>query len=438
MSGQMVSPNVRARSRACDFCRKRKIRCDGYESSSTRCSPCLEYGNDCTYLNPTGRRRDHSMRDVQYLEARVKHVQALIVKHLPEHYSLPRKDLTSNEQSSPELGASFDLIWNNPNFDKIFQDFLPQEECARGEEAIQSIPFQLNCNHPEHVHRYHGEASGLNLIQTADEIKRDTIGLQASAIDRVRPAEVESVSWREAVYGNPEGAALPRVFAFPTPDLAHELFELFFRFFHPFFPILHRQTFESQYADGLHKRDHDQAVLLQSVCAVAAIYSNDPRVYGPLAGRQVRGMRYMRDAVLRECSFRAATLQDLQALILRIFYSQYLGEAHQAWVQTGIAIRHAQDVGAHRKSFRDSKNPVEAEMWKRVFWALISIERYLGSVIGHSSCVHPPDWELDLPKHLPLEGKNIEFFRHSLKLGSLMMATRTVLWPVRARKETIF
>ena len=60
---------------------------------------------------------------------------------------------------------------------------------------------------------------------------------------------------------------------------------------------------------------------------------------------------------------------------LRIVYHQYLGDIHMCWIVTGLAIRLAQDVGAHLKSFLGTKNPVEAEMWKRVFW--YSRSRYI-------------------------------------------------------------
>lgn len=110
--------------------------------------------------------------------------------------------------------------------------------------------------------------------------------------------------------------SLSRTPALPYPDLAYELFEVYFRFVHPFFPILHRQTFEAHYADGLHRRDHYHAQLVLSVCAVASIYSNNPRVHSTVAGREVRGMRYMHDIIRSECALGAVNLPVLQACVV--------------------------------------------------------------------------------------------------------------------------
>lgn len=41
---------------------------------------------------------------------------------------------------------------------------------------------------------------------------------------------------------------------------------------------------------------------------------------------------------------------------------------HSAWVVLGTGIRSAQEVGVHQSSFMASRRPLEAEMWKRVFW----------------------------------------------------------------------
>ena len=46
--------------------------------------------------------------------------------------------------------------------------------------------------------------------------------------------------------------------------------------------------------------------------------------------------------------------------------------------------------------------------------------------------------ELDLPKDLPLEENIIEYFRRSLRLGTLVMTARGMLHPVRTRRHTLF
>ncbi|KAG6833516.1 hypothetical protein H0H87_005167 [Tephrocybe sp. NHM501043] len=47
----------------------------------------------------------------------------------------------------------------------------------------------------------------------------------------------------------------------------------------------------------------------------------------------------------------------------------------------GLGIRFSQDVGAHRKDFRD-KLTIESESWKRCFWILVCIDAMLCSFLG--------------------------------------------------------
>ena len=57
-----------------------QIRCDGNGTSDARCSACLECSQDCTYVNPTGRRQAYSIKNARELEFRIQLMQTLISK----------------------------------------------------------------------------------------------------------------------------------------------------------------------------------------------------------------------------------------------------------------------------------------------------------------------------------------------------------------------
>lgn len=180
--------------------------------------------------------------------------------------------------------------------------------------------------------------------------------------------------------------ASPSSIEFPPKDLILHLFDLFFRYITPFFPIIHRPTFEVQYADGLHERDTRYSRLVLMICATASIYSDDPRVLHEVNNSRIPGYQYFLDG--NNCTHSAAQLPDLQICVvsssyqsscrsshffvlqLRAIYFDYIGQRHAAWFMLGAGIRFAQDVGAHRKSFKGSTKPVEKEMWRRTFWCV--------------------------------------------------------------------
>lgn len=53
-----------------------------------------------------------------------------------------------------------------------------------------------------------------------------------------------------------------------------------------------------------------------------------------------------------------------------------------AWTIIVIAVRKAQDVGAHRKNIYRSTPTVDGEMWKRTFWCLITLDRMISLTLG--------------------------------------------------------
>lgn len=50
------------------------------------------------------------------------------------------------------------------------------------------------------------------------------------------------------------------------------------------------------------------------------------------------------------------------------------------WALVGIGIRMAQEVGAHRR--QTGSHTVEAELWRRAFWVLISYDRTVSCALG--------------------------------------------------------
>jgi hypothetical protein len=53
------------------------------------------------------------------------------------------------------------------------------------------------------------------------------------------------------------------------------------------------------------------------------------------------------------------------------------------WYSIGVGIRKMQDIGAHSKqSYGKGKPTVENELWKRVWWYLIGLDRMQCTILG--------------------------------------------------------
>lgn len=101
----------------------------------------------------------------------------------------------------------------------------------------------------------------------------------------------------------------------PEPDLFYSLTDLFFRYVNAFFPLLHRPTYEKLYKDRLWEKDKSLAAVLLVTCAVAARWSDDPRVLWAEEGSQhSAGWKFFEQSqTLRKSPLAQPCLYDLQA-----------------------------------------------------------------------------------------------------------------------------
>ncbi|PWN51278.1 hypothetical protein IE53DRAFT_308051, partial [Violaceomyces palustris] len=68
--------------RACDMCRKKKVRCDGLQPEKGACSNCANYGHECTFVD-AARKRAPPRSYVDALEARMEKMEKLLESLAP-------------------------------------------------------------------------------------------------------------------------------------------------------------------------------------------------------------------------------------------------------------------------------------------------------------------------------------------------------------------
>lgn len=112
-------------------------------------------------------------------------------------------------------------------------------------------------------------------------------------------------------------------FVFPEEDLMTELVDLYFSHVNNFIPFLHRPTFMKLLAQKTHLHDAKFGRLLLVFFAVAARYSDDPRVL--LDGTDSpysRGWKWYQQALasLRPCLYMSVTLHEIQLIAVNTIY----------------------------------------------------------------------------------------------------------------------
>lgn len=109
-------------------------------------------------------------------------------------------------------------------------------------------------------------------------------------------------------------------YIFPDDDLIPALIDLYFAHVNIFWPLLHWPTFADAVADSLHLRDDGFATVLILVCACAAQFSDDPRVFSEPGRPESAGWHWFRQANISRKGFLALpSLYTIQAYYVRTY-----------------------------------------------------------------------------------------------------------------------
>ncbi|THH16874.1 hypothetical protein EW146_g3841 [Bondarzewia mesenterica] len=419
-NGASQSAKKRRIQRACDICRRKKIRCDGGQMPGNRCSNCIAYNFDCTY-NEAAKKRGPPKGYVESLETRLEKMEGLLQRLCPdadftlelganvakESWFRDRSGSTMNATSaapsatprripspSPMATGSGSQSHSSPT---VNAELEPSDDEYGQTKLLQEHLKELSINPLQN--RFFGKSSGVRLVKTALDLKSEYSGkeLEKDAFNCLGSRRPEF--WNLHPWERSNLESEPRNFWFPEQDLLRSLVELYFDHINIFLGLLHRPTFEKALEEGLHLRDEGFGGLLLLVCANGSRFSHDRRVL--LEGTELWhscGWKYFAQVqMVRKSLLSAPCLYDLQMYSLSVLFLQGCSSPQACWTLVGVGIRLAQDVGAHRRKVYGDKLTIEDELWKRAFWLLVVLDRLMSSSLGRPCAIQEEDFDLDLP-----------------------------------------
>ncbi|KAH0553259.1 hypothetical protein GP486_006589 [Trichoglossum hirsutum] len=226
-------------TRACDECRRKKIKCDGKQP----CTHCTVYsyvvsgrssdGNsDCTYDQPSNRRRNPAPQYIEALENRLKQTESLLRTLIPDlDLSDPNIDLGAIRSSHkpPKPNGHPPQIKQDSNSEE-FEDTLCSE--AGQEALIESMveaTGRLDFDDQGHVD-YHGHSSGFTFLQRMREQFGTLLGPDNSNMNTLQVFRRPTL---QSCFGSPKSGSgdspsyqnLPNTADLPPKDVANELVE---------------------------------------------------------------------------------------------------------------------------------------------------------------------------------------------------------------------
>ncbi|KAF9526547.1 fungal-specific transcription factor domain-containing protein [Crepidotus variabilis] len=388
LEGSSQAKKPRRAPGACDNCKRKKVRCDSTQTTDNFCTNCKISGVECTH-NAVGKSLGAAKGYVESLEARLEKMDKLLTTLLPGiDFNQELEKLDQIEEPEPDL--------------------LPRNDGERTDADIATGLDRLRLN-PQ-AGRFFGKSSHIQLIQTALDMKEKATG------EPYYP-DTDPGEWRrEGYWGVPswtgpevihdQWAGVP-TYEYPPPSLMNSLIGLYFTNMNPYMPLLHRPSFEQLVTQGLHRTDRAFGATVLLVCAIGAKYSDDVRVLVDGTDSWLSaGWKYHQQVkLLRVNTHEKTSLYELQAYALHGLFSWTSPVVQGVWVELGLGLKLAVEVGAHRK--RPMSEPsIEDELWKRAFWVLFTLERRMSAFAGRGCSLFEEDIDVDLPAECDDENWN--------------------------------
>ncbi|KAJ7157327.1 fungal-specific transcription factor domain-containing protein [Mycena filopes] len=418
MSSADRVPKRRRLQGACDLCRKKKVRCDSLEMPGNKCTNCITFKAQCThlYLSKDSSSSRNYKNSREHVAAILSHTTAYVPSSDPAILYSILVDVAKYARNLEELLA----VSLSSSFSQSPQGSAPTEEVATpatsdsdrpepSDDADELFvdshildPFRrLTLNLPisgkDENSRFFGKSSSLTFMKVALNYVDNPEGVSTFNAQRdgfwepFLPKRISAVE------------PTPAAHSFPEDDLMEDLISIYFARINPVTFLLHSPSFRRSIAAGEHRKDQQFGAVVLMVCALAARVSDDPRVFtSPDSPAHTAGWKWFQQVRPPRLAVSNAPpgfrwLTQLQLICLSVLFLAGVSAAPDCWILTGMGIRIAQQMGAHRRSRYTGRSKVECELLRRAFWFLVAIDTMLASTLGRPKATTTEDYDVDMP-----------------------------------------
>ncbi|PTB36475.1 uncharacterized protein TrAFT101_010360 [Trichoderma asperellum] len=375
-------------TRACDRCKKRKIRCTGLQP----CRLCIEANTNCTY-------------DAAYTRGR----HGAAVPRRSSRASPPSQ--ASQHSSQHERQTSDSARWQAANRQSPVPSGRHQQLNGEAPESYSALgdPTQpgtepLSRASPEPVQtdlegHYVGPSSGVSFLlriqKRLDQFVSFPQGSSIFTFGDVPLPYLDSLQ-NEAPYFD------PTLYMMLSRSETTRLVQRYFDFAVPVDRFLHQQTIEMWLEElyetkgKMHNREDAsirKAVLFMVFALAQAHMSQRPT--SDDADVSVRYFLAAHQLLSREKG--AIRLESIQARLLQCLWLLSESRINHCWNLFGTAARLAYAIGLHRKRHADRIDRIEVECRRRTFWSAYALDNYLSMALGRPRTFHDDDIDQELP-----------------------------------------
>ncbi|CAG59674.1 uncharacterized protein GVI51_G08679 [Nakaseomyces glabratus] len=450
-------------TRACDDCRKKKVKCDGNQP----CIHCTVYSYECTYNHPLKRLQSRSgsgsVSTLRGLSNSNSNSNSSIVSLASLNQSMQglgtgsgvskvqknlssRKYNTKNAKLQAELDVYktiFEALFPNapnikdidvPTFLQIFQNFK-----SSAPTFLDDVMKEYNLIASENT------ISPAGTEGSPDDINRS----ETNSVCSVRDCETPVMDAKENSKTSHSSSIPPVVgreikIILPPKPIALEFVKNTWEHCCVLLRFYHRPTFIKQmdelYETDPHNYSHEQMRFLPlcySTMAVGALFSksiihddlNHDHTDEILSNNkflQDEGYKYFIAARKLLDITNARDLNSMQTILMMFIFLQCSARLSTCYTYIGLAMRSVLREGFHRNLPDNSiHTPLEIEMRKRLFYTIYKLDVYVNAMLGLPGSLDREDFDQELPLDLPDEAlteQGINYDQNPYSLSSTGIA----------------
>ncbi|PPJ53324.1 hypothetical protein CBER1_00931 [Cercospora berteroae] len=494
--GDQRDPKRRRIARACDMCRRKKIKCDG---KMPKCSHCENYKTECVFTHVEKKRAPpKGAKYIEGLENRLGRMENLLrlsgllaeddggrtdlgtlEKRLAEqsktsksNVASPQSTHSSTRQASGANGkdtntppqneslestatantaspTAYNGNGNSSSPDPVRRSTDVSRKDAQDVDALADQMCSLITNNVGET-RYIGSSSGFSIfspkgIQWVNEKTGDN-SFQAM----IAHASVEEKTgwdhWKPEVFND---LFERRIFKpLPGKQECYALLKDYFENFNCMFPLFHEPTFMHLVDKHYSLEPYDGSGWWASLNVALAI-GHRLRVMSNVVGQEEDEIAwaYLKNAmaVMSELTLRNTDLLSVQALIGMALFLQGTPNPQPSFFLVAAAIRLAHSIGLHKRGSGFNLNGVENEQRKRVFWIAYLLDKDLCLRSGRPPVQDDDDMNVDLPSEKPpdnvgnvplKDGSTMNLFRLMCQFAQIQSRVYKQLYSVKASRQS--
>ncbi|KAM6495014.1 Fungal specific transcription factor domain containing protein [Amanita muscaria] len=451
-------------SRACDRCRRRRIKCD----EGHPCQACLSANSACTFEEPGKRTHPHKSKRTTTLEDRMQHLESLIQSipsavfaaggTLPPNPLYPQPTPTADGTAPfapfmyPTSGFQtgvpppslhvFPLTNPSTHFKRDSQydersrspmrylnsPFSTQSTASADQFGDDTSKLSLTASYlyfdDEGYTRWQGETSGLPVLDLL--VERHALSNQRKdaspeyAVSDGALKTAADIDWfpdrtPKRTDMNPQilwklitTSIAPDLMDRLVSQISSLLVQCYLSTTHYLLPCLHIPTFLADYGNPQKWGEPGFAALIVAICCLSSRHVDDPRVRSdPNEGITAGAHWFELYHRLRTLPIAdRPTVYTIQANLIAAVYAVGLGRTSRGASLLSEAVTMCIDAGMHRSADTwDLFDPIEDEVRKRTFWSVYIWDKQFGSHFGRPSILRLRD--CDVPEPTPVDDEYI-------------------------------